>query len=178
MEENRSIWKETFMYGLIYGLISVVVSLLVYMMDLMFKPWIALPSLLISIIVLYFLLRSYRDHRNYGYITYGKSLGAGVIMNIYAAIIGAIFMYLLYSVIDTGLIAKQMAMTENKMIAKGVPEGTIDQAMAIQAKFIKPWFIALMGVLTSVFYGFILSLIVSIFVKKSGNPLLEEEVKE
>lgn len=48
----------------------------------------------------------------------------------------------------------------------------------MQAKMMKPWFTALMGIINSVFYGLILSLIVSLFVMKKGNPLLEEAEEE
>ena len=179
MEENRSIWKETLKYGIILGLISIVFSVLTYMFDLTGKTWVIWPSLIITIVVLYLLLRSYRDTINNGYITYGKSVGAGVIMNLYSAILSAIYIYILFRFLDPGLVDKQLALAEDKLIARGVPEGSIDSALQIQAKFMKPWFASFMSIITSVFYGLILSLIVSIFVKKEGNPLLEEEeVKE
>lgn len=178
MEKKRSIWKETLNYGIIYGLITVVFSVLTYMFDLTFKTWIIWPSMLLGIIVLFFLLRSYRDHYNGGYITYGKSVGAGVIISIYAAIITAIYIYVLYAFIDPGLMDKSIAMAEAKMAEKGLPEEAIEKAMEMQAKMMKPWFTSLMGIVNSVFYGLILSLIVSLFVMKKGNPMLDELEEE
>lgn len=178
MEEKRSIWKETLNYGIILGLISVGLSVLTYMFDLTFKTWLMWPMMLISVLVLFFLLRSYRDHYNNGYISYGKSVGAGVIINLYAAIIGAIFVYVLYAFIDPGMIDKSLAVAEEKMLAKGLPESAIEQAMEMQAKMMKPWFTALMSVINGVFMGLILSLIVSLFVMKKGNPLLDEVEEE
>jgi len=178
MEKKRSIWKETLNYGIIYGLITVVFSVLTYMFDLTFKTWIIWPSMLLGIIVLFFLLRSYRDHYNGGYITYGKSVGAGVIISIYAAIITAVYVYVLYAFIDPGLMDKLIAMAEAKMAEKGLPEEAIEKAMEMQAKMMKPWFTSLMGIVNSVFYGLILSLIVSLFVMKKGNPLLDELEEE
>jgi hypothetical protein len=178
MEAKRSIWKETLNYGIILGLISVGMSVLTYMFDLTFKTWIMWPSLLISLIVLYFLLRSYRDHYNNGFITYGTSVGAGVIINLYAAIIVAIYIYVLYSFIDPGLTDKSLAFAEEKMIARGVSEGSLDAIMQRQAKMMTPWFTTLMSVINGVFSGLVMSLIVSLFVMKSGNPLLEEEEEE
>lgn len=178
MEKKRSIWKETLNYGIIYGLITVVFSVLTYMFDLTFKTWIIWPSMLLGIIVLFFLLRSYRDHYNGGYITYSKSVGAGVIISIYAAIITAIYIYVLYAFIDPGLMDKSIAMAEAKMAEKGLPEEAIEKAMEMQAKMMKPWFTSLMGIVNSVFYGLILSLIVSLFVMKKGNPLLDELEEE
>ena len=178
MEQKRSIWKETLNYGIIMGLITVGLSLVTYMFDLTFKTWVIWPSLLVGVLVLYFLLRSYRDHYNNGYITYGKSVGAGVVIQVYSAIITAIYIYVLYAFIDPGLVDKSLAFQEEKLIARGMPEAAIDQALAMQAKMMKPWFTALMSTLSSVFYGLILSLIVSLFIMKKGNPLLDEVAEE
>ncbi|MRR20512.1 DUF4199 domain-containing protein [bacterium] len=178
MEQKRSIWKETLNYGIIMGLITVGISLVTYMFDLTFKTWVIWPSLLVGVLVLYFLLRSYRDHYNNGYITYGKSVGAGVVIQVYSAIIAAIYIYVLYAFIDPGLVDKSLAFQEEKLIARGMPEAAIDQALAMQAKMMKPWFTALMSTLSSVFYGLILSLIVSLFIMKKGNPLLDEVAEE
>ena len=178
MEKKRSIWKETLNYGIIYGLITVVFSVLTYMFDLTFKTWIIWPSLLLGVVVLFFLLRSYRHHYNNGYTSYGKSVGAGVIISIYAAIISAIYIYVLYTFIDPGLMDKSMAVAEAKMLEKGLPEAAIERAMEMQSKMMKPWFTSLMGIFNSVIYGLILSLIVSLFVMKKGNPLLDELEEE
>lgn len=178
MEEKRSIWKETLNYGIILGLISVGFSVLTYMFDLTFKTWIMLPSLVISLAVLYFLLRAYRDHYNNGYITYGKSVGAGVIINLYAAVITAIYVYVLYAFIDPGLVEKSLAFAQEKMIAKGIPEEALDAATAMQAKMMKPWIQAFSSVLYGVFFGLLISLIVSLFIMKKGNPLLDEAEEE
>lgn len=182
MEQKRSIWKETLNYGIILGLIGVGFSVLTYMFDLTFKTWIIWPSLLLSLVVLFLLLRAYRDHYNNGYISYGKAVGAGVVINVYAAIITAIYIYVLYAFIDPGLMEKTLAVAEGKMVEKGLPDEAIEKALEMQAKMMKPWFTALMGIVSSVFYGLILSLIVALFVQKKGNPLLdvveEEEPKQ
>jgi len=178
MEQKRSIWKETLNYGIILGLVSVGFSVLTYMFDLTFKTWIMVPSLLISLAVLYFLLRSYRDHYNDGYITYGKSVGAGVVINLYAAVIVAIYIYVLYAFIDPGLSDKALAFSQEKMIAKGIPESAIEAGTAMQAKMMKPWIQALTSVFYGVFFGLLMSLIVSLFVMKKGNPLLDEAEEE
>jgi hypothetical protein len=178
MEEKKSVWKETLKYGIIMGLISIVFSVLTYMFDATGKSWVILPSLAISVVVLYLLLRSYRDTLNNGYITYGRAVGAGVVMNVYAALITAVYIYFLFGFIDPGLIDKQMLDAEEKLIARGMPESSIDAGLQMQAKFMKPWFMAISSIFSAVFFGLILSLIVSLFIKKEGNPLLEEEVNE
>ncbi len=178
MEQKRSIWKETLNYGIIYGLITVGLSLLAYMFDLTFKTWIIVPSLLIGVLVLFFLLRSYRDHYNNGYISYGKSVGTGVVIVMYSALIAAVYIYVLYAFIDPGLVDKSLAMQEERLIARGMPEAAIDRALEMQAKMMKPWFTTLISTLGSVFYGLIQSLLVSLFIVKKGNSLLDEVEEE
>jgi len=173
MEQKVNVWKANLTNGLILGLAGVVYSLVMYFLDLTFNQVQGYIYMVIQIALLFFLLKSYRDNYMHGQITYGQSVGAGVVMCLYSAVIGAIFMYLLYTVIDSGLTEKQLAFVEEKMLQKGAPQQAIDAAMGIQRKIMKPIIMAPIGVLGSMFYGTILSLIVSIFIKKEGNPLID-----
>jgi FtsH-binding integral membrane protein len=176
MEEKVNPWKSNLTNGLILGLVGIVYSLLMYFLNLSLNKSQSYIFMIIQIVVLYFLLKSYRDNFKHGQITFGQSLGAGVIINIYYAVIMAIFTYILYTVIDPGLIAKQLAMAEEGMVKKGLPQATIDTGMAFTAKFMKPGVMAITSTLFLVLWGTIISLLVSIFVKKEGNPLIDTPV--
>ena len=173
MEEKVNAWKANLTNGFILGLAGVSYSLVVYFLDLSFNQYQGLVYLVIQSILMYFLIKSYRDNFMHGQITYGQSLGTGVIICLYSAIIMALFSYLLYTVIDTGLIAKQLAFAEETMVKRGLPQAAIDSGMAIQAKIMKPPIIAIISIFTSMFMGVVLSLIVSIFIRKEGNPLID-----
>ncbi len=178
METKQSVWKETLNYGIIIGLVMVAYTLLAWMFNLTFKSWISIPSLLITFIVLIFLLRSYRNHYCNGFISYGRSVGAGMVIFIYASLIMAIFTYLLYAFIDTGLIEKTLALTEAKMADLGQPDEVIDKAMEMQAKIVRPWMISLGQIFNTLLTGLIMSLIASLFIMRKGNPLLAEAEEE
>ncbi len=173
MEEKVNVWKASLTNGLILGLVGIVYSLIMYFLDLTFNPAQQYAYIVILIALLYFLLKSYRDNYMHGQITYGQSVGAGVVMFLYSAIIGAIFMYILYTVIDTGLTEKQLAFVEEKMLQKGIPQEAVDAGMAIQRKIMKPEIMAPVSILGSMFWGTVLTLIISIFIKKEGNPLID-----
>jgi hypothetical protein len=175
METTTSIWKSCLKYGIMLGLISVVMSVLFYVMDVMFVSWIWIPSLIVSIIALFLLQRSYRDTYENGFITYGRAFGSGMVIILYSAIIGAVFAYLLYAVIDPGLVDKSLSVAQAKLEAKGMPEATIDAALKMQRKMLHPLVISITGVLMSMLTGLIMSLLTSIFVAKKGNPLTENE---
>jgi hypothetical protein len=173
MEEKVNVWKSNLTNGLILGLTGVVYSLVMYFLDLSFNQVQGYVFMVIQIALLFFLLKSYRDNYMHGQITYGQSVGAGVVINLYSAIIAAIFMYLLYTVIDSGLTEKQLAFVEEKMLQKGVPQTAIDAGMAFQRKIMKPEIMAPISIFGSMFWGTVLSLIISIFIKKEGNPLID-----
>jgi hypothetical protein len=176
MEEKVNPWKANLTNGLILGLVGVVYSLLMYFLNLSLNKSQSYVFMIVQIVVLYFLLKSYRDNFMHGQITFGQSVSAGVIINIYYAVIMAIFTYILYTVIDTGLIAKQLAMAEDGMVKKGLPQATIDAGMAFTKKIMKPGIMAFTSTIFIVIWGVVISLLVSIFVKKEGNPLIDTPV--
>ncbi|HLN22289.1 MAG TPA: DUF4199 domain-containing protein [Bacteroidales bacterium] len=174
MEEKVNPWKANLNNGLIMGLAGVIFTLVIWIMDLTFNKSVSYIFLLLSVFLLYYFVKSYRDNHLHGRITYGQSVGAGVIIFFYYAVISAIFTYLLYTVIDPDLPAKMLAFVEDQMRATGkVPESAIDTAMQLQKKFLKPEITAPLSLLGNMFYGVVLSLIVGIFTKKEGNPLID-----
>lgn len=173
MEQKVNVWKANLTNGLILALAGIVFSLVMFFFDLSLNKTAGYINIPIQIAVLYFLLKSYRDNFMHGQITYGQSVGAGVVIFVYASIIIAIYTYIQYTVIDPGLISKQLAMTEELMVKRGAPQTAIDAGMAIQAKVMKPAIIAPLSILGTMISGVIFSLIVSIFIKKEGNPLID-----
>jgi hypothetical protein len=173
MEEKVNVWKANLTNGLILALVGIAFSLVLYFLDLTLNKTVGYISIPIQLILLYFLLKSYRDNYMHGQITFGQSVGAGTVIFVYYAIIMAVFTYILYAVIDPGLVKKTMALSEEAMEKKGMPQATIDAGMAFTAKIMKPAIMAIFSIFGSVFFGVIYTLLVSIFVKKEGNPLVD-----
>jgi hypothetical protein len=173
MEEKAGVWKANLNSGLILGLVGIVYSLLMYFLDLSFNRVQGYIFMLLQFALLFYLVKSYRNNYLNGYITYGQALGSGVIICLYSAIITAVFTYILYAVIDTGLAEKQLAFTEEMMLERGIPQAQIDAGMVVQKKIMVPPIIALISIFGSMFYGTVMSLLVGIFVRKEGNPLIE-----
>jgi len=173
MEEKVNVWKANFTNGLILALEGIVFSLLLYFLDLTLNKSVGYINIPIQLVILFFLLKSYRDNYLHGQITYGQSVGAGVVMFVYVAIIMAIFTYLLWAVIDPDLVKKGLAMSEEEMEKQAVSQTVMDAGMAFTAKIMKPGIMALFSFFGTVFFGLIYSLLVSIFVREEGNPLVE-----
>ncbi|MCX6255488.1 MAG: DUF4199 domain-containing protein [Bacteroidia bacterium] len=173
MEQKVNAWKANLTNGLILALAGITYSLVMYFLDLSLNKTQGYVFMLIQVALLFYLLKSYRDNFLHGQITYGQSVGAGVIINLYYAVIMAIFSYILYAYIDPGLVAKQLALAEEAMVKRGTPQEAIDAGMAFTAKIMKPGIMAISSIFFTMIWGTILSLIVSIFIRKEGNPLID-----
>lgn len=174
MEQNVNVWKANLTNGLILGIAGIMFTLIVYFLDLTFNKSVGYIFMVIGIVLLYFFLKSYRDNFLHGSMTYGQSVGAGVIIYLYYSVISAIFIYLLYKVIDTGLTNKMLAYVEEEMMKSGkVSDSDLETVMAMQRKILRPEFMAPLSLITNMFYGTVISLIVSIFVKREKNPLID-----
>ena len=173
MEQKVSAWKVNLTNGLILGLTGIVYSLIIYFLDLSLNKVQGYVFMLIQLALLFFLLKSFRDNYMHGQITYGQSVGAGVIICLYYAIIMAVFIYFLNAIIDPGLVDKQLAAAEVDMMRKGLPQVAIDAGMALAAKMTKPPIMSGFSIFVNMASGTILSMIISVFIKKEANPLID-----
>jgi hypothetical protein len=173
MEPKVNVWKANLTNGLILGLIGIVYSLIFYFLDLFLNKTQGYVFMAVQIAILFFLLKSYRDNILHGQISYGDSVGAGVIICLYYSIIVGVFGYILFSIIDPGLVDKQLAIAEDAMNKKGIPQEAVDAGMAITRKILKPGIMSVTGILFNMIWGTLISLIVSIFIKREGNPLID-----
>jgi FlaA1/EpsC-like NDP-sugar epimerase len=178
METNVSVWKANLVNGLIIGLIGVMFSLVTYFFDLTFNKWIAWVWIVLQLVIMFFLVKSYRDNYRHGFITFGQALGAGMVICLYQAVIAAIFTYLLYKFIDANLVDKQLAYIEGMMQERGLPEEAIELSMNMQKKLMIPEVMAPFSIIASMFYGLFMSLIIAAFVRREGNPLIDATAAE
>lgn len=178
MEEKVSVWKANLTNGLILGMIGIAYSLVMYFLDLTLNKIQGYIFFLVLIVTLFYLVKSYRNNYLHGFITYGQAVGAGVVIFLYYSIIASIFTYILYTVIDPELISKQLAASEELLLKRGMTQEMIDAGMNMQKKMMRPGIMAVSGIFISMFIGTVMSLLVAIFVRKEGNPLIDApEVK-
>jgi hypothetical protein len=173
MESKESVWKASLNGGIILGLIGTIYTLAFYYMDLLFKPYRGFVWIPILLVMLFILMKQFRDNYRGGFATYGQAFGSGVVISLYYSVIMGIMVYVLYGVIDTDLASKQIAFTESTLIERGMPEASVDMAMQFNKKLMTPAILALGQVLNSFIGGTISSLIIALFVRKEGNPLID-----
>jgi len=174
-QRENTFLKSTMTLGLITGLILIIYTLLLYATGNMLKPSFFLSTLnyLILIVGIVIGTRNYRDQSLGGYISYGKALGYGVVLCVFTGIVFGIFNYLLYEVIDPGLMEESMKVIQEEMLNQGLPADQVEAMSDMQSRFRTPFMMMIGSVFTYAFLGLIFSLVTSAFLKKE-EPMFNE----
>ena len=173
--QGNTYMKSAMTFGLIIGLIIVIYSLLLYMTDNFVSKNTILGLLQWVILAggLYYGIKTYRDQHSEGYITYGRSLGLGVLISVFVGVIMGVFTYLLYTVIDPDLLEKTIKIAQEEMLKTGMSEQQVETASEMQRTITSPTIMLFSSIFTFAFFGTIISLIVSIFTKKE-KPIFNQ----
>ena len=171
MENKRSQSKVAMNFGALNGLAAIALTLLFYFIGTDIQSMIpTITGYAVMILFISMGIKSYRDEDLGGYISYGRSLGTGTLISLFAGILFAVFMVIFFNYIAPELPQKIIEGTQQKLAERGMSEEQIEQAMSMTKKFMSPIFLFIFQIVGSVFAGFIISLFVSIFMKKEQNP--------
>ena len=182
-KKNTSVLYNGLIWGLILGFVGIIYNVVLYMLDQNLNQALGYGAMLISLVIMIFGIRSFRDNVRDGILPFGNAFGFLMVAMIVSAIIGSVYAYILWTVIDPDIVTKMLDMQMEKMIEKGVPEEAMDQAMAMTAKFMKPGVMLAMGMGFQLFFGALISLIVAAIFKREesnedpvveDNPVIEE----
>lgn len=173
--EQPSLFQHTVRWGLILAGVSIFLTVLIYIVDysIMVQLKFLGLSLLIYLGLTIYAGINYRSTLG-GFISYGKAFQHGFLVLAISGLVGTIFAFILYNLIDPELPQKLVdASVENAraMMEKfGAPEDTIDPALEkarIDAADRFTIIGQVKGYLIALIFSAIMSLITSIFVKKN-----------
>jgi len=97
MEQNIEVKKKVSVarnavnYGVLLGIVLIIADLLFYMLNISKESNLRYLNFVLIIAGLTVGILNYRNQINGGFISYGKSLGSGVLIGLFASIIVAIY---------------------------------------------------------------------------------------
>ena len=154
-------------YGIIFGIISIVYSLILNITDLAFTnralSWVSFIILIVAIVLA---MREFKQQNN-NYMSYGQGLGIGTLVTTVSSFLGGVFTYIYVKFIDTGFIDKMREMQVAELEKKGMNDDQIEQAVAMSEKMMTPGMIVVFAILGGLFFGFLLSLLISALLKRT-----------
>ncbi|MBT8376532.1 MAG: DUF4199 domain-containing protein [Bacteroidia bacterium] len=165
--QSPSIKSIAYTYGLYLALVSVAGLIIMYVLSLQ-KSWtISIISIVLSILILVYGIKAYK-HANGGLLSVGKAIKVGLAIAVVGGLLSAIYSYVHYSFIYPEFIemtkeaAYEQMMTQNPNLT----DEQANQAMEMQGMFMNPGFFSLMSILSSLFFGLIISLIAGLIMRK------------
>jgi hypothetical protein len=165
--KNTTVFYNGLVWGVILGLVGIIYNVILYMLDMNLNQNMSYLGFLLTIIVLVIAVRSFRDNVRGGILPFGPAFSFGFVVILVSSVIGIIYAYILWTVIDPDIIGKMKDMQMEKMLEQGTPEEALDQAMNITGKFMTPLMMVIMGLLTGVFIGTIIALIIAAIFKRN-----------
>ena len=169
--EKTTVKQVSLKWGLILGVILIGYSLLIQIIGLMGNQAASWVSYIFIIAAVYLAQKAFKDEGD-GFMSYGKGLGVGTLVITIGAFLSSIFMYFNMKFIDGTIIDNIKEMQYEKMAEKGMDEDKIEQAMEMSSGFMTPEVILIMGIIGTVFIGFIFVLVITA-ITKNANPAEE-----
>ena len=171
MDNHASSIKSTVItYGIILGSISVVFQLMLFFLDMHYKndSTAGIVSLIIMISVLLYSFISYKKI-NLGYLSLSEALKIGLGISLVSALITIVYTQILINFLDPETMQKSLDLTMDTMRSENpeIPQEALDTARSIQEKMSGPLIFSAVQIIFSLFFGFIISLIGGLIVKKS-----------
>ena len=151
-------------YGLLTGLVSIIISFGLFATHMEQSP-LRFVSFLVLLGGMVLAMRYYKEN-NQGFMSFGEGVGIGAVLSAAVGVLSAIFSYVYMNFVDPEVVSRLMDKARADMEARGgLSDEQIDQAMSMSGKFMNGPIMMIAVVLGSVFFGVLLALIVSAFVK-------------
>ncbi len=171
--EKASVKKIALNYGALWGLAGIASLIVAYSMDAHIGTNYvkSIVDTLVMIAAIVLGLKAFKKE-NGGYMSLGEALKTGLGISVIAGIIGAVFFYIFISFIDPGMMDKMLEYQREQMVLQGnnMTSEQIDQAMEMSKNFMQPWLMSTFAVIGTLFFGFIVSLISGLIMKRT-NPM-------
>lgn len=156
-------------YGAVLGSFLVLISLLFWALSIKQNTSAFILNSLIIIVFLIYAIIQFRDNINQGCISYSLSLKLGTSISFFSSVIMAFYTLVYITYLDPEYIAEILNMTEQSILQQSpeISDENLDGIMGIYSKLMQPHWLMIVGVLEGTFLGFLFSLILSSFLKKT-----------
>ncbi len=168
MEIEKIPVKKTILnYGLLLGIVTVTIGIVMYLTNNTLKPhWIfSVISILSLIIIISYGINTFKTNNN-DYLTLTDALKIGIGIAIIGGLINVIWLLLLTTVIEPNHYQQLIELEKEKLMERNLSKAKIEQSISAMEKIISPFFTITISLIGNLFFGFIISLIGGLIMKK------------
>ena len=166
---QNTITKNAANYGLILGLAIVIYTLILHFLGADQNQVAAWANMVFMVVAIQVGTKNLRDKIQGGYISYGRSVGSGMLIVLFAGVIQSFFIYLFYTYISPESIQIVFTAMEESMMQQGSSDDEIEMTVKLLKSVTTPFSMAFATIISSAFWGLVISLITSAFLKKEKS---------
>lgn len=169
---SNPLLRHSFLFGALVGGVLILTSLMFYFrgVPISVNPQITSINYFLIMTGIYFGLRIYRNDILNGIITYGRALGAGVLIIGVAGAFYASYIYILVKYFDASILQEFIAITEKSLVEAKYSDEQIDLFMTLYEK-ITPSAFAFAQWFSKLGAGFFFSLILAFFFSRNYGTM-------
>jgi hypothetical protein len=171
VQEQVTVKQVSMKWGLYLGMVMIIYGMVLLLTDMVGNQALGYVNYVFVAVFMYMAHKSFKEEGN-GYMSYGQGLGIGTLLTVVGSAMSTVFSFLYVSFVDDSLLEKMKEMTEQSFVDQGMTDAQIEQAMSISDKFMTPAVMFPIAFVFTVFFGFIISLIVSA-ITKNPDPSAE-----
>lgn len=171
MENQTTTTRTALKWGVIIGIISIIYSTAIMVSGQIANQSLSYLFYVVMAIGIFMAMNDFKKE-NQGFMSYSQGLGLGVMKSTIVGLISGFFTFAYMKFIDSTMTDQLMKKASEDMEKKGLPDEQIEQAMEYSKMFMSPGALFILGLIGTVFIGFILSLIIAAIVKKD-KPVFE-----
>ena len=174
MENNRTLlWKTAASHGLVVGMLLVFIAIIIWIGNVGATGGMRILNWLVIIGSIYYSMKVWRDKFNNGVIKFSQALGYGVAVMFLASIVFGFYNIIYMNYLEPNSVVEAMDLLEETYYEMGFSEERVELAMEMAGTLQTPLFQAFSTVFGTTFMGFIVSLIVALFIRREGDPFQE-----
>lgn len=171
MENNKTSATQIMLnYGLILAFITILVAIANYAFGNVYDPhWsVSVLNAALTIIIIVFGLKKLKESNN-GLLSLGQALKTGLGIALISGIVYVIYFYVFVNFIEAEYFINAAKVAEDKIITQypNMSDEQLEAAVAMSQKMSSFGMISAIVLIMSLFFGFIISLIAGLIMKKT-----------
>ncbi len=169
--ENPSIKPFAYTYGFLMAGYSILVLVLMYVFGITEQNWyLGVINGIASIIIFVLGIKAFKKS-NRGYLSLKEAIKVGLAIAAISGIITAIYTFIHYTFVYPEFIDMIKEQAYSDMADRGMTSEQIKQTSGMMDITTSPWFFATVTLISSLFFGFLISLIAGAIMKKQDPSL-------
>ena len=168
-ETNINLAKNAMNYGGITGVFLFLIYLLSAIVSEPASFVVSLLNYLVIGIGIFIGTKKFRDQQMNGSISYRKAMHSGILISLFAGILIAFATYLYLNFVDSSMIEKTLQQTEANLLDAGKSDEEVEKTIDALSTIMTPGMMATAIVISYSFFGALISLITSAFIKNNGS---------